>query len=56
VILPESPKALALDGTLISWAAFVVAKGLPFLITLSTLVLIVLRIMIGVREYRKLDK
>jgi hypothetical protein len=53
MILPESPKALALDGTLAAWGTFVILKGVPALITLATLVLIVLRVMIAWRDWRR---
>jgi hypothetical protein len=48
----ESPKALALDGTLVSWVAFVVARGVPGMLTAATLVLVVIRILIAWREWR----
>jgi hypothetical protein len=50
--LPET-RHLALDGTLITWAGFVVLKGLPTLITLITLLLVVLRAMIAWREWKR---
>jgi hypothetical protein len=53
VILPESPKALAVDGTLAAWAMWVITVGAPAIVTLGTAVLIILRIVIAVRELRK---
>jgi hypothetical protein len=53
VILPESPKALAFDGTLAAWAMWVITVGAPAIVTLCTIVLLVLRIVIAVRELRK---
>lgn len=53
MILPESPRALALDGTLATWATFVIVNGLPALITVGTLILIVLRVLIAWREWRQ---
>jgi hypothetical protein len=55
MLLPESPREMAFDGPLAAWAAFVVAKGLPTMITLATLVLIILRIMIAWRKWRSND-
>jgi hypothetical protein len=52
MILPESPRDLAMDGSLAAWGAFVVAKGLPTMVTLATLVLLVIRIMIAWRKWR----
>jgi hypothetical protein len=52
----ESPKALALDGTLVSWVAFVVARGVPGMLTAATLVLVVIRILIAWREWRVLKE
>jgi hypothetical protein len=49
----DSPKGLALDGTLVSWVAFVVARGVPAMLTVATLVLVVLRILIAFREWRR---
>jgi hypothetical protein len=53
VILPESPKALAVDGTLAAWAMWVITVGAPAIVTLGTAVLIILRIVIAVRELRR---
>lgn len=53
MILPESPKALAFDGSLTAWAIWAVTNGVPELIAVATLVLILLRIAIAVRELRK---
>ena len=53
MILPESPKALAFDGTLATWALWIVTVGAPAIVTLGTAILILLRIVIAVRELRK---
>ena len=53
MILPESPKALAFDGTLTAWCVWVLANGVPEMIAVGTLILIVLRIVIAVKELRK---
>jgi hypothetical protein len=53
MILPEyHSRDFALDGTLVSWVVFVVAKGVPTMLTAATLVLVVLRILIAWREWR----
>jgi hypothetical protein len=49
----ESPRALGLDGSLVAWAVWVVTVGAGTLVTLATLVLILLRIAIAIRELRK---
>lgn len=41
-----------MDGTLVSWAVFVLATGVPYLIGVATLILVFIRILIAVREYR----
>jgi uncharacterized membrane-anchored protein len=52
VILPESPKALVLDGTLLAWGAWVLINGVPALIALVTLATVILRLMIAWRQWR----
>jgi hypothetical protein len=52
-VILESPKALALDGSLVTWATFVIVKGLPALITMATLILICIRVLIAWREWRR---
>jgi hypothetical protein len=53
MMLPESPRALAVDGSLAAWAMWVVTVGAPAIVTVGTAVLIILRIVIAVRELRK---
>jgi hypothetical protein len=53
MILPESPKALAVDGTLAAWAMWVITVGAPAIVTVGTAILIVLRIIVAVKELRK---
>jgi hypothetical protein len=53
MMLPESPRALAVDGSLAAWAMWVITVGAPAIVTVGTAVLIVLRIVIAVRELRK---
>jgi hypothetical protein len=53
VILPESPKALAVDGSLAAWAMWVITVGAPAIVTVGTAILIVLRIVVAVKELRK---
>ena len=53
MILPESPKALAVDGSLAAWAMWVITVGAPAIVTLGTAVLIVLRVIIAVKELRQ---
>jgi len=52
VILPESPKALAFDGSLATWALWVIHSGAPAVIVIGTAVLIILRCIIAVRDLR----
>lgn len=52
MILPESPKALAFDGSLAAWAMWIITVGAPAVVTIGTAVLIVLRIVIAVRDLR----
>jgi hypothetical protein len=42
-----------LDGALTTWAIFVLANGVPYLIGIATLVLVILRIMLAWREWRR---
>lgn len=51
-----TPKTLALDGSLLTWVAFVLGKGVTGMIAAATLVLLVLRVLIAIREYRKLGE
>jgi hypothetical protein len=53
VILPESPRALAVDGSLAAWAMWVITVGAPAIVTVGTAILIVLRIVVAVKELRK---
>jgi hypothetical protein len=49
----ESPKALAIDGSAAMIGALVFLKLVPALTGLGALVLIVLRIMLAIREWRR---
>lgn len=49
----ESPKALAFDGGLTTWALFVVAHGAAAVITVLTIALMTVRLMILVRQWRR---
>jgi hypothetical protein len=53
VILPESPKGLAFDGSLTAWAVYVFTNAVPEMVALGTLILVVLRIMILWRQWRR---
>lgn len=48
----ESPKALALDGSLTAWAVWVATVGASAFVTVLTIVLLLLRIVIAVRDLR----
>lgn len=52
VILPESPKALLLDSSLLAWGAWVLINGVPAMIALVTLATVILRLMIAWRQWR----
>jgi hypothetical protein len=53
VIVPESPKALVLDGTLGAWALWVVVHGAAALTVVLTIAILVLRLLIAWRDYRR---
>jgi hypothetical protein len=52
MMLPESPRALAVDGTLFAWATWVLIKGVPAAIAIVTLATVILRLMIAWRQWR----
>jgi hypothetical protein len=49
----ESPKTLALDGGLTTWAVFVAAHGAAAVITALTISILLLRLMILLRQWRR---
>jgi hypothetical protein len=51
MMLPESPRALAVDGTAAAWAALIFFKVIPAITALAAVVLVILRIVIAVQEY-----
>lgn len=53
MMLPESPKALALDGTLIAWGVWIVTHGAAALVTALTIAILTLRAMIAWRDWRR---
>lgn len=53
MMFPDSPKALAFDGTLVAWVTWVLVNGVTELIAVGTLVLIILRIAIAVKELKR---
>lgn len=48
----ESPKAMALDGTLAAWGVWVVVHGAEAITALLTMALLILRLMIAWRQWR----
>lgn len=51
-MFPESAKAIALDSSVATWAALIFLQLIPAVTALGALVLILLRIIIAVQEYR----
>lgn len=49
----ESPRALAFDGTLTTWAVYVITHSPTVLIEIGTLILVVIRIMLLWRQWRR---
>lgn len=52
MIFSESPKALAMDGTLAAWALFVVIHGAEVITAVLTIALLVIRLMIAWRQWK----
>jgi hypothetical protein len=52
VILPESPKALAVDGTLAAWVAWLIAHGATAVMTALTISILFMRLLILIRQWR----
>jgi hypothetical protein len=53
MILPESPKALALDGGLVAWGVWIVAHGAAAMVTILTIVILALRALIAWRDWKR---
>jgi hypothetical protein len=53
MILPESPKALALDGTLVTWIVWVAAKGSSAILIGLAIAISIVRLLILWRQWRR---
>jgi hypothetical protein len=53
MILPESPKALAVDGTLVTWIVWVAARAPSAILIALAIAISVVRLMILLKQLRR---